>query len=279
MITKIISCADIHVPNYNGLSDLVKILIGFINQCKDIVEKNGKDNTRIAVLGDVFNSKIDVTNESLLAVNWFLSELGKICKTIVIAGNHDFLMNNSDRIDSLTTVFELGKMENVLYLDKALIYKSGVLKDENVVWCLYSSFDGFNPPDVESARTKYGNECTYVGLIHADINGAITVTRNVTENGIDPNVFEYCDFVMAGHIHKKQEIKKNGVKIVYCSSINQKNFGESISEHGFVVWDISDNDDIYYDYIETPNEECGYYKFSINNIEDIENDFEELLNL
>ena len=52
--------------------------------------------------------------------------------------------------------------------------------------------DGFNPPDVESARTKYGNECTYVGLIHADINGAITVTRNVTENGIDPNVFEYC---------------------------------------------------------------------------------------
>ena len=279
MITKIISCADIHIPNYNGLSDLVKILIGFINQCKDIVEKNGKDNTRIAVLGDVFNSKIDVTNESLLAANWFLSELGKICKTIVIAGNHDFLMNNSDRIDSLTTVFELGKIENVLYLDKALIYKSGVLKDENVVWCLYSSFDGFNPPDVESARTKYGNECTYVGLIHADINGAITVTRNVTENGIDPNVFEYCDFVMAGHIHKKQEIKKNGVKIVYCSSINQKNFGESISEHGFVVWDISDNDDIYYDYIETPNKECGYYKFSINSIEDIENDFEELLNL
>ena len=50
---------------------------------------------------DLYNNKIAITNESLIAMNWFLSELNDICKTIVIAGNHDMLMNNTERIDSL----------------------------------------------------------------------------------------------------------------------------------------------------------------------------------
>lgn len=280
MITKIITCADIHIPNFNGIDDLKEILKTFIKQCSKIVqeEKNSGD-VRIVVAGDIFHKKIDVTNESILAAHWFLTELGKVAKTIIIAGNHDMLMNNTDRVDSLTPVFELGKMKNVIYLDKELKYKSGCFEDDNVVWCLWSSFDGFNSPDTQFARIKFGEDKTYVGLIHADINGAITTTRNITENGIDPNIFEDCDFVIAGHIHKKQEIKKNGVKIVYCSSINQKDFGESISEHGFVVWDISDKDDYTYEYIETPNKDHGYFKFTINNIEDIENDDEQLINL
>lgn len=278
-ITKIIAFADVHIPLYNGLQELKDILTTFIKQCTEIVEKEGKDNVRIVCCGDLLHNKITQSNESLLLAYWFLSELGKIAKTIVIAGNHDMLMNNIDRVDSITPVFEISKMKNVIYLDKQFKYKSDCLKDDNVVWCLYSSFEGFNPPDIQAAKTKYGDDKTYVGLIHGDVNGAVTATAHVTENGIDPNVFENCDFVIAGHIHKKQEIKKNGVKIVYCSSINQKNFGESITEHGFVLWDISDKDDYTYEYIDVPNPDGGYYKFVINSIDDINNDMEELINL
>ena len=279
MITKIIACADIHIPNYQGIDELKDILTTFINQCKTIVNETVDGDVRIVVAGDLFHQKISTTNESLLLAYWFLSELGKITKTIVIAGNHDMLMNNTDRIDSITPVFELSKMKNVTYLDKTLNYKSGFQKDDNVVWCLYSSFEGFNPPDIQAAKTKFGDDKTYVGLIHGDVNGAVTATAHVTENGIDPNLFENCDFVIAGHIHKKQEIKKNGVKIVYCSSINQKNFGESVTEHGFVLWDISDKDDYTYEYVDVPNPDGGFYKFSINTIDDINNDMEELINL
>lgn len=279
-IKKIIACADIHMPNLRGIKELKNILSSFIEQCKEIVNsEEDNDCVRIVVAGDLFTNKIDCSNESIIATHWFLSELGNICKTIVIAGNHDMLMNNTDRIDSITPVFEISNMKNVGYLDKHLNYKSGCYRDNNVVWCLYSSFDGFNAPDIKAAKTKYGEDKTYIGLIHGDINGAVTVTNYVTENGIDPNVFENCDFVIAGHIHKRQEIKKNGVKVVYCSSINQKNFGESITEHGFVVWDISDKDDYTYEYVDVPNPDGGYYKFSINNIDDINNDMEELINL
>jgi len=282
MITKIISCADIHFPQLKGIDELKEILTTFFEQCKKIVKKEGADNVRIVILGDIVNNKTNITSELILAVNWFFTELDKICKTIVIAGNHDFLMNNIGRVDSLTPLFEIGDYKQVIFLDKELEYNSGIFVDDNIAWCLYSSFSGFNTPDIlihKEAHQGLDNAPEiYVGLIHGDVNGAITTTNRVTENGIDPGVFEGCDFVMAGHIHKRQVIKRDGVNIVYCSSINQKDMGESVNGHGFVVWDVDDPDNITYKFVDVPNPDGGYYKFEINDINDIKEDKEELLN-
>lgn len=282
MITKIIACADIHIPALKGLDELKETLTNFTKKCEQIVNEEGKECVRIVVAGDIFHNKLAITNESILFANWFFSELDKICKTYVIIGNHDFLMNNTGRVDSLSPLFEIGKYKQVVFLDKELGYKSGIYDDDNVSWCLYSSFDGFNKPEIKVHKEENSGKETqtsvYVGLIHAEVNGAITVTNYVSENGIDSGVFEGCDFVIAGHIHKRQEIKKNGIKIVYCSSIKQRDYGESITGHGFVLWDIEDPDDIEYKYIDIPNSEYGYYKFEINDISDLEKDEEELIN-
>jgi DNA repair exonuclease SbcCD nuclease subunit len=191
-------------------------------------------------------------------------------------------MNNTGRVDSLSPLFEIGTYKQVYFLDKELDYKSGVYKDDNVAFCLYSSFTGFNTPEIdvfkEQDKTTNTPANVFVGVIHGDINGAITTTNRVTENGLDPNIFDGCDFVIAGHIHKRNEIKKNGVRIVYCSSIMQRDMGESITGHGFVLWDIEDVDDIEYKYVDIPNPNGGFYKFSINDIDDIKNNNEELLN-
>ena len=280
MITKIIACADVHFKSLRGIDEQKIVFEEFIKQCKEIVAENGAEQTRIVVAGDIFDAKIAVTNESILAVHWFLKELNDVCKTIVIAGNHDLLRDNLTRIDSLTPLFEIGDLPNVVYLDKILDYKSGCLLDDDVVWCDFSIFEDFNPPCVKAEREKYrGKSYKYVGLVHADVTGAITTTNFSTEFGLDPNLFEDCDFVVAGHIHKTQEIKKNGVKIVYCSSIRQKEFGETVTEHGFVLWDVSTPEEPEYEYREVENKEGGYFKFAITEIEDIENDYEELINL
>lgn len=282
MITKIISCADIHFPQLKGIDELKEILTTFIEQCKKIVKREGADNVRIVILGDIVNNKTNITSELILAVNWFFTELDKICKTIVIAGNHDFLMNNTGRVDSLTPLFEIGDYKQVIFLDKELEYNSGIFVDDNIAWCLYSSFSGFNTPDIlihKEAHQGLDNiPELYVGLIHGDVNGAITTTNRVTENGIDPGVFECCDFVMAGHIHKRQVIKRDGVNIVYCSSIKQKDMSESVNGHGFVLWDTEDPEYIEYKFVDVPNPDGGYYKFEINDINDIKEDKEELLN-
>lgn len=280
MIKKIIACADLHFRQNKGLDEQKEVFSNFIEQCKEIVEREGKDSVRIAVAGDVFDNKLAITNESILAVHWFLSELNKICKTIVIAGNHDLLQNNLERIDSITPIFEIGDLKNVVYLDRELGYKSGCYEDDNVVWCLYSIFDGFNSPCIKAERVRFENENKiYVGLVHGDINGAVSPTNYATGHGLNAGIFEDCDLVIAGHIHMHQEIKENGVKIVYCSSLRQKDFGERRSEHGFVLWDLTDEDGFYdYEYVETPNENGGFFKFSINSLDDIEEDYEEFIN-
>lgn len=283
MVTKIIACSDIHIPSLKGIDELKETLTTFIEKCKKIVnDEDGPENVRIVVAGDIFHNKLAITNESILCANWFFSELDKICKTFVVIGNHDFLMNNIGRVDSLSPLFEIGSYNQVYFLDKELDYKSGIYVDDNIAWCLYSSFTGFNTPDINIHKESMGNVDDapeiYVGVIHGDVNGAITTTNRVTENGLDPGIFDGCDFVIAGHIHKRQEIKKNGVRIVYCSSIRQRDMGESINGHGFVLWDIEDPEDIEYKYVDIPNPDGGFYKFVINDITDIESDKEELLN-
>lgn len=283
MVTKIIACSDIHIPSLKGIDELKETLTVFIEKCKKIVkDEDGPENVRIVVAGDIFHNKLAITNESILCAHWFFSELDKICKTFIVIGNHDFLMNNTGRVDSLSPLFEIGSYKQVYFLDKELGLQSGIYKDDNIAWCLYSSFTGFNTPDInvhKEAEKGIDNPAEiYVGVIHGDVNGAITTTNRVTENGLDPGIFDGCDFVIAGHIHKRQEIKKNGVRIVYCSSIRQRDMGESINGHGFVVWDTEDVEDIEYKYVDIPNPNGGFYKFVVNDISDIQNDKEELLN-
>lgn len=97
----------------------------------------------------------------------------------------------------------------------------------------------------------------------------------MSENGIDTNVFKECDCVMAGHIHKFQEIKKNGVPIVYAGSMFQQNTGENTTGHGFLIWDLEKNK---YKLHEVSNK-YKMYKFKITSYEDVSNDTEKLLNL
>ena len=284
MITKIIACADIHIPAVKGIDELKEILSNFIEQCKKIVKEEGSDCVRIVIAGDILHNKISITNESILAAHWLFSQLDQICKTYVIIGNHDFLMNNMDRVDSLSPLFSIAGYKQVVFLDKELGCQSGIYDDENVSWCLYSSFNGFNRPDIDAHKVLNAEtdkkDNFYVGIIHGEVNGAITVTNYVSETGVSQDMFDGCDFVIAGHIHKRQELKKNDVKIVYCSSINQKEYGESITGHGFVLWDIDVDDklDISYKYIDVPNPNGGFYKFEINDISDLEKDEEELIN-
>lgn len=278
MITKLIGIADIHIPNVpNKINDLKKICQSFFRQAKKIVkDAGGPENVRIVVAGDIFETKLEISNECLLTGYWFFRELEKICPTIIIAGNHDLNMLNLTKIDSITPLFEMADFNQVRYLDKEFGYKSGYVKDDNIVWCLYSTFSGFEKPEfLADKEANKGKGYKYIGLIHGDINGATTAQNRVTENSLSVNLFDGTDFVIAGHIHRQQIIEGNNTNIVYCSSLKQKDFGETVSGHGFVLYDVETGD---FKFVETPNKENGFYKYSITDLSDIDNDKEILLN-
>lgn len=276
MITKIIAASDIHVRKLKRMGETKEQLTKFLNECKEIVEENGADSTRVVIAGDICHSKLETSGEMYLTLVWFFRELDDICKTIVVAGNHDLNMSNLDRVDSLTPVFEMCKFKQVIFIDRELGYKSGYLEDDNVVWCLYSTFDLFEGPDnmekLNEEREKEGK--TLIGLFHGDLNGAKNASGTAL-TGFDPKHFDGTDFVIAGHIHKCQEIDGDGARIVYCGSLIQQDMGEAISGHGFVVWDVPEKK---WELKEVKNEDYGYYKFKVESEDDIDNDREQLLN-
>ena len=274
MIKNIIHIADLHIPQDSTetrpFDKMVDKLIEAV-----IKEIENPEETRIVIVGDIFDNKIRTTNEAKDIFHHTLNFFDKICPTYLVAGNHDMLQKNKDRMDSITPTFAIDDVySNITYLDRELEYKSGLLQDDNVIFALYSMFDDFAKPEMDGLR-KNNPDKRIIGLYHGDIAGSVTDLGRMSEAGIDTEWFKECDCVMAGHIHRFQEIKKNGVPIVYSGSVFQKDFGENTTGHGFVVWNL---EDMTYRHVEVEND-YRMFKFSANSYEDVDNDVEKLLNL
>lgn len=275
MIKKIFHCADLHIPNSEQNRPYMSMIKQFLAELLQETKKYNKEEIRIVLAGDIFHNKIKTTNEAKQIFHETLNYLNAIGKTIIIAGNHDMLENNHDRIDSISPTFDIKDVyPNITYADKMLRYKSGYIKDENIIWVLYSIFDKYTKPNIDGLKGQYP-DCEIIGLYHGDVVGAVTDTGRITEDGIDTNMFNGCDCVMAGHIHKFQTIKKNGIPIVYSGSIFQQNSGENTTWHGFLIWDM---ETMKYQLHEVSNK-YKTYKFKISSYEDVKDDREKLLNL
>lgn len=275
MIKKVFQIADIHIPNSLDNRPYDKMLKKFLSALYSEVKKYDSEEIRIVLCGDIFHQKIKTTNEAKRMFHEMLNYLNEMGQTLVFAGNHDMLENNTDRVDSITPTFEIDNVyPNITYADKELDYRSGIIEDENVVWVLYSMHDKFEAPDLSNIRSEYP-EHKVIGLYHGEVVGAVTDLGRMSESGIDTKNFSECDCVMAGHIHKFQEIKKNGVPIVYSGSLFQQDAGENVSMHGFVEWDL---ETMKYRHISVDND-YNIYKFSIGSYDDIKEDKEKLLNL
>ena len=244
-----------------------------IEKCKEICEPFEKDEVRIVIAGDLIDQKNNITPELITFVSTFIRELESIAKVIVIAGNHDLIVNNLSRKDAISSIFETASFENAFLLDMELNYQSGYVIDDNITWCLYSIFDNFNQPNIQEAQKEYQDN-KIIGLYHGMVIGSMLYNGNIVDSGVQGELFEGCDCVMAGDIHKHQELKRGDVKIVYPSSLIQQNYGETITQHGFAVWDI---ESMEYEFVPLTSD-YGMYKFEIKNIKDIDNDKEILMN-
>ena len=272
-IKKIIHCSDIHIKNFLRHEEYAIQLTKFIEECKKNTQGLNKDEIRIVIAGDIIHQKNQISPELITFVATFLRQLQNIGKVIVIAGNHDLIVNNQSRKDAISSIFETAQFENTYLLDMELGYQSGYIIDENITWALYSIYDDFNKPNIDEAKNDYHDNIV-VGLYHGMVIGSKFYNGTVADSGLDSKIFDGCNMVMAGDIHKHQEISFHDVPIVYPSSLIQQNYGETVTQHGFVVWDIENNTK---EFIELESD-YSMYKLEISSIEDIDNNQEMLVN-
>jgi DNA repair exonuclease SbcCD nuclease subunit len=173
-------------------------------------------------------------------------------------------------MDSITPMVQFLPDENINYFKESKCYL-----DDNIVWCVYSIFENNERPDIESARAEFGSDKTYIGLFHGPLIGAKTDIGYTIDHGVELEQFDGCDLVMCGDIHQRQKLMFNDIQIVMPSSLIQQNFGENVSKHGFLMWDVEDKTFTEHD-VENKH---PLYQFKIKSLEDLETGNEKITNL
>jgi DNA repair exonuclease SbcCD nuclease subunit len=273
MVKKIIHIADLHIRTIQ-MHDLYKeqfeillneLSVKFLEWADENISHN---EIRIVVAGDIAHQKINISNEQLLLTSWFLKELTRFGKVVIIPGNHDFLENNTQRMDSITPVVQLLDNQHITYLKDSGDY---VDTDGCVQWVVYSLYQH----NVRPEFTKQEGLLT-VGLFHGPIMGLSTDLGYEFEDAYDQLNFVDLDLLLCGDIHKRQQFTlPNGGHAIMVGSLIQQNFGETVKHHGYGIYDVTTDEYTFHD---LPNEQ-PFLHFRINDIKDIENETEEHVNL
>ena len=259
MINKLTHFSDLHLKLFKDHQLFRDVLTDMLNQFKEIKPD------RIVFTGDLLHSKNQLTPELVEIASWVLTECSLIAKTIIIPGNHDALINNNDRLDSLSPIINNLNNPNIVY------YKDrGVYEDENISWCVYSQFQGNIPPDINTATG------VKVGLFHGPVQGMKTeLGFDFGDEGYNISKFDGWDVVLCGDIHLRQEFNIQNGKGYMIGSCLQHNYAEKVDQHGFGILDI---DTMNYEYVDLHNPK-PYLSFRINSYDDIINETEQLTNV
>jgi len=241
--------ADIHIRNIKRHKEFREVFYAMFDEIK----KRGTEDAIIYLAGDIAHAKLEMSPELVSEISWLFTECNKLCPTIVIAGNHDCNMNNSDRMDVLTPIVDALKLPNLTYLRDTQVYGIG-----GVDFAVFSIFD--NKDNWPKANTLFGNK--KIALFHGPVDNSTTdVGYVVSSRHFTTDIFDGYDLALLGDIHKRQEmISPSGCKVVYAGSLVQQNFGETLDKHGFLAWDL---DTMTYEEIDIKND-YGYYTLDVD---------------
>ena len=248
-LKKIYHIADVHIRNVKRHKEYRQVFLKMFDE----IRKRGTEDAIIYLAGDIAHAKLELSPELIREISWLFTECSKQCETILIAGNHDCNMNNSDRLDVLSPIVDALNLPNFHYLKDTQVYSIG-----GVDFAVFSIFD--NKENWPKAETIFGNK--KIALFHGPVDNSTTdIGYVVSSRHFTTDIFDGYDLALLGDIHKRQELlSPSGCKIVYAGSLVQQNFGESLDKHGFLAWDL---DTMTYEEIDIQND-YGYYTMDID---------------
>jgi len=226
MTIKIAHIADVHWRGLSRHEEYRETFEIFFEKCRDL------QPDYIYIGGDIVHSKTqNISPELISNLSWWFNEMANICQVVVILGNHDGLMLNSDRMDTISPIIKAMDNPNIsFYKDSG---RFPLKNHPGFNWCVLSCFDTEN---WKAARPKKGD--VNIALYHGAIWGSHTDMDFMLEGDDNISIFKGYDFAMLGDIHKRQALDKEK-RIWYSGSVVPQNFGET-QQKGFLFWEIED---------------------------------------
>ncbi|MFA5392734.1 MAG: metallophosphoesterase [Candidatus Paceibacterota bacterium] len=228
-IKYIIHIADIHIRNYKRHTEYKAVFANLYKACKEVVSQG---NTLVCIAGDIVHAKTDMSPELIEMTSKFFTKIADIAPTVVITGNHDCNLNNSNRLDALTPIISNLKHPHLYYLKDSGLYQFG-----DVLFGVQSVYDGKkNWPKIPA---KVEPDVKKIALFHGPLSAAKTDVGYVIQGDeYTTKQFDGYDLAMLGDIHRMQYLNSSKT-VAYPGSLIQQNHGESL-DHGFMLWDMGD---------------------------------------
>lgn len=226
VIEHVFHLSDIHIRLYHRLEDEYEHVFA---RMYDLLEESKKNQEEclIVLTGDILHNKNDLSPECIMTTLRFLNTLSSYYPTIIIAGNHDTLLNNLNRIDSLSAILVENKNPQLHYLKYSGLYQYG-----NIVFGVSSLLDNQMIPAPTHLETL-----TKIALYHGGV-GKFRTNKGFQMEGIPLHTFDGYDMVMLGDIHLHQYLDKDR-RIAYAGSMIAQNFGETDPHHGVLKWNVA----------------------------------------
>ena len=233
---KIAHIADTHIKNLKYHYEYRIIF-------KELYKKLDEENPDFIVhCGDLAHTKTQLSPEYFELATEFIKNVADIAPLIIIPGNHDGNLKNSNRQDAITPIVQALDHPNIFFFKNSGEFHATPELCFNVL-SVFDEDNWIDPTDTSKIN---------IAMYHGSISNCKTDIGWVMEHGEhELSIFNKFDYGMLGDIHKAQTLDFEG-RVRYCGSTVQQNHGET-NDKGFGIWEIQDKTNFTYRHIELIN--------------------------
>lgn len=250
MIRQIFHLADIHIRRGNihesRFSEYDMVIDETVRNISDI---HVPRQCICVICGDIFHHKLQISSHGIVLFNKLVTLVSNMMPLIIIQGNHDLIQENDDRNnDLIRAMIENIDRQNVHYYEQSGSYTW----DDRINFGMVSIRDMLKanvgsglvdelPPFPKPDPTRLN-----IALSHASIHGFKLNNNKTTSHGVPLEWFSGYQLLLLGDIHLQSAKynKTNELYYGYPGSLVQQDYGEPIFNHGFLVWNIAENNTI-----------------------------------
>lgn len=227
----------------------------------EAIREDGVRTGDICVIsGDIFHKPTAPNSNLLVIFDRFIRALSALFRRvsngygtieardriIVISGNHDineaWVNPGSARVETLRGLgethrefFRYVRDNEVLRYGNTLIAVSSLFSDATV---RHQDIDLSDHPEGKRDITKYRT----IAVAHCDLLGdRFGSGQKMSFSSRHRSIEEFrgYDALLLGDIHQEQEVSAENPVAYYPGSLIQTNLGETVGDHGILLWDVS----------------------------------------
>ena len=250
MIRQIFHLADIHIRRGNVHESRFSEYDTVIDETvREIAAIHLPAQCLCVICGDLFHHKLQISSHGIVLFNKLVTLISGMMPLIIIQGNHDLIQENDDRNnDLIRALVENINRPHVRYFDRSGAYEwsdqihFGIVSirdmlKANVGSGLVDDLPPFPPP----AEGKLN-----VALSHATVKGFKLNSYKTANHGVPLEWFTGYQLLLLGDIHLQSAKynKLNHLYYGYPGSLVQQDYGEPVFNHGFLVWNITEDNTV-----------------------------------